>query len=530
MRRGVWLLVLGLLLAAAGAASAYGAGGGTTPVETTLDTTTSEATTPTPTTPTTTTTTTTVATTTATTTTAPSSTTTATTTTPSVPKSYASLPASYLSNGCVGAGAAAIAEPGRRVLTLGTLGTPASTRGPSAYPVKAPIVRFVSSSASGSSCSDAHITLGSVSLFGGVITARTVTATSGRGTVDGFEIYGSPVGLRAGNTVPVGGWGEVSLEKRVGRLIAPLVVQLVAAHDGLPAGTTVAVGFAASAQDVQKVKTGAAGSQKQANKAGKARKQKAATRLLDYPVSASPFAKDGGFTAAAEKNPVVSVAMRYLGIPYQWGGATPKTGFDCSGLVQYVFAQFGVPLIHYAASQWHTPDGVWVSPHHLKAGDLVFFVGSDGTRKEPGHVGIYIADGYFIDAPHTGSFVRVDSLDDRKFAKQYVGARRIVGPSADARELLHEANPRSDTAVVGVPSSFASGHLTDSLGVDGSSVSPLPLAIDVPTAEHIAAGGSDMGLLVGGPLGALALLVAAAGGAFFVRKRRREDLPEAPLH
>ena len=223
MRRGVWSLVLGVVLAALGAASAYAAG---------------------------TTTTTTTTTTTSTTTTSTTTTSTTTTTTPA-PPTYSPLAPSYLPTGCVGAGAAAIAVPGRHVLTLGT---PATSRGPSAYPTKAPIVRFLSSTAGGSACTTAHVTLGSVSLFGGVVTARSITATHGRGTVSGFEIYGSPVGLSAGRPVRVGGWGEVTLQKKVGRITAPLVVQLVAAHHGLPAGTTIAFAFGASAEVVHKSK------------------------------------------------------------------------------------------------------------------------------------------------------------------------------------------------------------------------------------------------------------------------------------
>ena len=126
------------------------------------------------------------------------------------------------------------------------LGTPASSLGPSAYPTKAPIVRFLSSSATGSACKTAHVALESVSLFGGVVTARSVAATHGQGTVSGFAIYGSPVTLRAGHAVRIGSWGEVTLEKTVGRLTAPLVVQLLAAHHGLPAGTTIAFAFGAS--------------------------------------------------------------------------------------------------------------------------------------------------------------------------------------------------------------------------------------------------------------------------------------------
>jgi cell wall-associated NlpC family hydrolase len=116
---------------------------------------------------------------------------------------------------------------------------------------------------------------------------------------------------------------------------------------------------------------------------------------------------------------VVSIAMRYLGVPYLWGGETPK-GFDCSGLVSYVYAQVGVSLPHYTVSQWNYSGAVPVSPDQLQPGDLVFFNGLD-------HVGIYVGYGYFIDAPHTGAFVRIDRLSEPWYAANYDGARRIVG-------------------------------------------------------------------------------------------------------
>jgi cell wall-associated NlpC family hydrolase len=109
------------------------------------------------------------------------------------------------------------------------------------------------------------------------------------------------------------------------------------------------------------------------------------------------------------------LALAYLGVPYVWGGSTP-TGFDCSGLVSYVYAQLGISLPHFAAAQYTF--GVPVPPDQLQPGDLVFFDKLD-------HVGIYLGDGLFIDAPHTGAFVRIDSLSDRGYAKKYVGARRI---------------------------------------------------------------------------------------------------------
>jgi cell wall-associated NlpC family hydrolase len=121
--------------------------------------------------------------------------------------------------------------------------------------------------------------------------------------------------------------------------------------------------------------------------------------------SIAPPASHGG---------VVGIAMRYLGVPYVWGGSTPR-GFDCSGLVMYVFAQVGVSLPHSSYAQYGM--GSPVSRDQLQPGDLVFF---DGL----GHVGIYVGGGNFIHAPHTGDVVKISSLTGW-YASTYVGARRI---------------------------------------------------------------------------------------------------------
>ena len=130
-----------------------------------------------------------------------------------------------------------------------------------------------------------------------------------------------------------------------------------------------------------------------------------------------------GFPGASSSS-VVSLALQYLGVPYVWGGATPA-GFDCSGLVQYVYAQLGVSLPHNTVLQWHDPIAVSIPRDQLQPGDLVFFNKLD-------HVAIYIGGGYIIDAPHTGTDVRIDSLSEGWYAANYDGAKRIVGAQLGA--------------------------------------------------------------------------------------------------
>jgi cell wall-associated NlpC family hydrolase len=485
MRRGIVLLVFGLLLAALGAASARASGPGTTTTTTTATTTV---------------------------------TTTGTSATPPAP-SYAPLITSSLPTGCVGAGAAAVVPPSHPTVALGT---PASNVGPSGYPASASIVAFTSASVSGSTCTSTKLTLASLSLFAGAVTASSLEATDGKGTVAGLEIDGTAVSATAGQTVPVESWGQLTLGGTVGRLTAPLVLRLLQAHDGLLAGTRIAVAFSAAAQpalkpsgkqrpsaSTQNAQTTQTAASRQHAKNGKKHRRQPSKPPPDYPAVPSPLTAGGGLTHATRDNPVISIAMRYLGVPYQWGGARPKTGFDCSGLVQYVFARLGVPLVHYAAAQWHSAGGVWVPPDRLQAGDLVFFIGSDGTRKAPGHVGIYLGDGYLIDAPHTGTVVRIDSLNEPKLADEYVGARRIASQPFLARHLLHVTKPAAAAATnrPGFPLSIPLEPLGQSLGVAAAGTAA------VPADSH--------GYWTWAGVASGALLLPLCVGGFLIRRRQQ---------
>jgi cell wall-associated NlpC family hydrolase len=137
---------------------------------------------------------------------------------------------------------------------------------------------------------------------------------------------------------------------------------------------------------------------------------------------ASPREASG--TPGASHDGAVEIALRYVGVPYVWGGSSPS-GFDCSGLTHYVYLQLGIDLPRTSREQYRV--GAFIAEDQLdalKPGDLVFF-GSNGDPGQVHHVGMYVGSGNFLHAPGTGDHVKVSSLTERISTRNdYVGAVR----------------------------------------------------------------------------------------------------------
>ncbi|MGE3140506.1 MAG: NlpC/P60 family protein [Thermoleophilia bacterium] len=216
---------------------------------------------------------------------------------------------------------------------------------------------------------------------------------------------------------------EVALRERQSRIVEQLLAERREVLDGAEGELARLI----EAQEARKRREAAA--------AADAARQRQASAPPAAPVAAEPPGADPSPTApsvppaapAAEtpdEEPAAalpsgsgnaaaaSIAMRYLGVPYRWGGASPSTGFDCSGLASYAYAQIGKSVPHYTVAIWNAFPKV--PSDQLQVGDLVFYRGL-------GHMGIYIGGGQYVNAPQTGDVVKVSSMSGRG---DYVGAVR----------------------------------------------------------------------------------------------------------
>lgn len=135
---------------------------------------------------------------------------------------------------------------------------------------------------------------------------------------------------------------------------------------------------------------------------------------------AGPPASSAASSAASSER-AAAYAAKMVGKPYRFGGASPSSGFDCSGLVQYSYARAGLKLPHNTEAQWRMSKAVRRS--QLRRGDLIFFNEKGGPNS---HVGIYLGDGTFVHAPSSGKSVRRDRLDAAYWRKHLSGTRRIA--------------------------------------------------------------------------------------------------------
>ncbi len=136
--------------------------------------------------------------------------------------------------------------------------------------------------------------------------------------------------------------------------------------------------------------------------------------------SKAPMANDEYIAENPVAGSLIDTAADYLGVPYVWGGTSPS-GFDCSGLMQYVCNLNGISIPRVADDQLHGP-GTYVSRNQLEPGDLVFF----GSGDYASHVGMYVGDGMMIHAPHTGDVVKYTSIDSSYYQSRFIGGKRVI--------------------------------------------------------------------------------------------------------
>jgi hypothetical protein len=305
-----------------------------------------------------------------------------------------------------------------------------------AYPADGSVLRIGSSRATG-----ARVVLQDVSMFNGRVTVRRLVVPA-RGLagarVEGLIVDGTSYVVGPNAIIPLhGGSYIVALQEAVspGRTGSGLVALRAFVSDpslGLAPGTQLLVGLARAAHPDS-------GTSRAAAVLGLPQLPAAQASMSGVPTFLEPEILPSNATLGGQ---AVALAYRFLGVPYVWGGDSPA-GFDCSGLTMYVYRQLGIKLGHYTGFQYYA--GLRVPRDQLQPGDLVFFrANSIGV---PQHEGMYIGNGSFIQAPHTGDVVKVSSLFEARYALAYVGAVRPY--AAGAESSLSSSSPPSWTSASG---------------------------------------------------------------------------------
>jgi cell wall-associated NlpC family hydrolase len=280
-----------------------------------------------------------------------------------------------------------------------------------AYPADGSVLRIGSARTNA-----ARVELRDVTMFNGRVTIRRLVVPA-RGLdgarVDGLVVDGTGYVVGPNALIPLGGGSYlVALQEAVspGRTGSGLVALRAFVSDpslGLAPGTQLLVGLARAAHP-------SASTSRAAIVLGLPQLPAAQASMAGVPIllaSDLPTNTLGG--------QAVALAYSFLGVPYVWGGETPN-GFDCSGLTMYVYGQLGIKLGHYTGFQFY--QGRRVPRDQLQPGDLVFFhANASGV---PGHEGMYVGNGSFIHAPHTGDVVKVSSLFETRYALSFMGAVR----------------------------------------------------------------------------------------------------------
>jgi cell wall-associated NlpC family hydrolase len=293
-----------------------------------------------------------------------------------------------------------VIAPGGATLAVGS--------GPQfAYPADGSII-----SVSSAAALPGDTSLENVQLLGGELDLSQIDLFGNGGTSVGTIIVGGHTFSASGPNMLVqlgaAGYAVVNqaarLDGHVGRVALRLVVNSV---PGVPAGTQVVVALTQPARL-------------------RPNHPFAQSNALDVLGFSPTFAASIDFLAppSTTSGPIgeraVALAEQFLGLPYVWGGASPLTGFDCSGLAMYVYGQLGITLTHYTGAQ--ITEGIPIMRTDLAPGDLIFF--EPDSQGVPQHEGIYIGNGQFIQAPHTGDVVKISSLDDPQYGLSMVGAVR----------------------------------------------------------------------------------------------------------